>query len=311
MAELSGSLAVTGIAPLLEFLSALGKTGEVVVSRSNWIGQLSLDRGRLTAGKVEHEQGLAALEFIALYMQAGEFEFFDGPPSLTPNLDASTEPLAQLKRMTASSPSPRLSLLPAPSSIPRVVVSDPLADGDVVVLPRSAIYVLVQLDGCQTVRDIAAPRGLLSTVQELGRLSEFGLITYDLAEQPVIPPTRSTTSDGNGWMPIPPALRAGRWRHATREVLGWVFRSAFAQAILVTGLVVLGVHSVVQNFRVDGVSMQPSFEAGQVLVVNRAAYFHIDGAPLADVLPTTRQGKTAYLFGGPQRGTRPYFGRRS
>jgi hypothetical protein len=31
-------------------------------------------------------------------------------------------------------------------------------------------------------------------------------------------------------------------------------------------------------------------------------YFHIDGSPLARILPTTRQGTTNDLFGGPQRG---------
>ena len=41
---------------------------------------------------------------------------------------------------------------------------------------------------------------------------------------------------------------------------------------------------------------------GQVLVVNRLAYVHLDNARLARIFPTTRQGSTTYLFGGPQRG---------
>jgi signal peptidase I len=55
----------------------------------------------------------------------------------------------------------------------------------------------------------------------------------------------------------------------------------------VTGVLIFGIRVLVQNFRVEGISMLPSFAGGQVLVVNRAAYFHV---------------YTRYLFGGPQRG---------
>ena len=48
--------------------------------------------------------------------------------------------------------------------------------------------------------------------------------------------------------------------------------------------------------------MAPNFGAGQVLVVSRAAYFHVERTPLANLLPTSPQGSTRYLFGGPQRG---------
>jgi len=74
------------------------------------------------------------------------------------------------------------------------------------------------------------------------------------------------------------------------------------QAAVFTGALSFGVRTVVQNFRVEGISMQPSFVGGQVLVVNRLAYFHLDNARLARIFPTTRQGSTTYLFGGPQRG---------
>jgi signal peptidase I len=307
MAELSGSLAAIGITQLLEFLSVLGKTGDLLVLRGNWVARLSLDGGRLSAASVENEHGLAALEFIALCLQAGEFEYIEGLPGRTPDFDASTEPLAQLKQLTAGSSSPWLSLLPEASSIPRVVLPDALADSDLA-LSRSAIDVLLQLDGLHSVRDIATRRGLRSTMTSLGHLFELGLIRFDSAKPlTVVPPTLSRRSDSERWTPSLPATRTGRWRHAARDVLEWMFRSALAQAVLVTCLAVLGVRSVVQNFRIDGVSMEPSFEAGQVVVVNRAAYFHIDGAPLVDRLPTTRRGTSAFLFGGPQRGDAAVF----
>ena len=49
----------------------------------------------------------------------------------------------------------------------------------------------------------------------------------------------------------------------------------------------LGIRGVVQNFRVEGPSMQPTLTSGESLWVNKAAYFEVNGG---------------YLLGGPQRG---------
>ncbi|HLZ31163.1 MAG TPA: signal peptidase I [Chloroflexota bacterium] len=74
------------------------------------------------------------------------------------------------------------------------------------------------------------------------------------------------------------------------------------QTIVLTLAIFLGVRSVVQNFRVEGASMEPTLETAQYLLISKASYFHIEGTPLDRFLPTTHQGSTDYLFGGPQRG---------
>ncbi len=79
------------------------------------------------------------------------------------------------------------------------------------------------------------------------------------------------------------------------------------QAALLSLVVFLAVQSVIQNFRVEGPSMEPSFEPDQSLLVLKAAYFHIDGTPLQGRLPTTPQGSIDYIFGGPQRGDSAVF----
>src|SRR5438309_11991627 len=38
------------------------------------------------------------------------------------------------------------------------------------------------------------------------------------------------------------------------------------------------------------------------IFISKASYFHVEGTPLDKLLPTTHQGSTDYLFGGPQRG---------
>ena len=74
------------------------------------------------------------------------------------------------------------------------------------------------------------------------------------------------------------------------------------QTIVLTLAIFLGVRSVVQNFRVEGASMEPTLETAQYLLISKASYFHVEGTPLDRFLPTTHQGSTDYLFGGPQRG---------
>src|SRR5438874_5179716 len=49
----------------------------------------------------------------------------------------------------------------------------------------------------------------------------------------------------------------------------------------------VGVRGLVQNFRVEGPSMQPTLSSGEYLWVNKVAYFALNGQ---------------YVLGGPQRG---------
>lgn len=59
------------------------------------------------------------------------------------------------------------------------------------------------------------------------------------------------------------------------------------EMVLLVGVLFFGIRVVLQNFRVEGPSMQPTLTTGQFLWVNRAAYFRWDDE---------------YLLGGPQRG---------
>src|ERR1043165_3778262 len=68
-------------------------------------------------------------------------------------------------------------------------------------------------------------------------------------------------------------------------------RKKFAYELLQTLVLMVGlfcgVRIVFQNFRVEGPSMQPTLSSGELLWVNKLAYYRWDGQ---------------YLLGGPRRG---------
>jgi signal peptidase I len=96
-----------------------------------------------------------------------------------------------------------------------------------------------------------------------------------------------------------PPTRASAGRLNQGKSLLW----EVAQTVLLTVAIFLAVRLVVQNFRVEGASMDPTLRSGQFLLINKVTYAHVDGTPLEAVVPPTNQrASTHYLFGGPSRG---------
>jgi len=104
-------------------------------------------------------------------------------------------------------------------------------------------------------------------------------------------------------------LLEGPRRTSTRDGIRGFFRDGL-QVLFLAILVFLMLRSVADTFRVSGPSMEPSFQEGQLLGVNRLAYAHVDGTPLEGLVPSTRQGSVEYVFGGPRRGDIVVFRRR-
>jgi signal peptidase I len=311
MAELSGSLSSIDFTSLLRFLSGLGKSGEVLVTGDHWRGRVSLDGGRVSAAYVGAEEGMGALEFMAVALTDAAFEFQEhsagsrNAPERSPLPALETaDPLAELARHSSAARwlnGP----LPAPGDVPRLLAPT-LPESAELALARGAIYVLLDVDGQRTVRDLVDRHHLVPTIAALDVLRRLGVV----AIAPPIPASpvevvREAEPASNALpaevaMPVAtPPVAAPRVESRAR------LRSIaleLGQAVVVAGLVLLTTRSAIQNFRVDGISMEPNFAAGQAVVVNRLAYFHIEDTPLAGLLPTTPQGSVRYLFGGPRRG---------
>jgi signal peptidase I len=76
------------------------------------------------------------------------------------------------------------------------------------------------------------------------------------------------------------------------------------ETILLTLLIFLAVRTVVQNFKVEGASMEPNLHTGEYLLVNKAVYFSVDMDEVGQLLPALnlKNKQVVYLFHPPQRG---------
>lgn len=79
------------------------------------------------------------------------------------------------------------------------------------------------------------------------------------AADPVAPPEPASAPTAQP----APAHRPSPWAALAREVL---------ETVVLTLVIFLLIRTVVQNFRVDGASMEPNFHHGQFLLINKLAY---------------------------------------
>jgi signal peptidase I len=118
-----------------------------------------------------------------------------------------------------------------------------------------------------------------------GRIGEPGSASADSPREP------------GQWQPLPEAETA----HPVR-VRG-VVRELFETAIFIL-LVFFIVRGIVQNFKIEGSSMDPTLHTGQYILVNKLVYFHFDlNAPLR-LLPGQESlpQRVIYPFHQPRRG---------
>lgn len=76
------------------------------------------------------------------------------------------------------------------------------------------------------------------------------------------------------------------------------------ETVLLTILIFFMVKGLIANFRILGSSMEPNFHTGQLVLVNKAAYFHFDINAWVRLIPGVKaEGQNVvWMFGGPKRG---------
>jgi signal peptidase I len=76
------------------------------------------------------------------------------------------------------------------------------------------------------------------------------------------------------------------------------------ETVILAVLIFFAVKAVIQNFRVEGASMQPSLQNEQLLLVNKAIYMRVDMDRVHRFLPFVPgdHGEDRHLFRSPRRG---------
>lgn len=111
-------------------------------------------------------------------------------------------------------------------------------------------------------------------------------------------PVEAGAAPSAAWpLPAPqPAVRARGWgAPLIREIV---------ETALLALLVFLAVRSTVQQYRVDGHSMDPTLADGEMLLVNSLVYSEVDLGKLADYVPFWDPGgpDVRHVLHGPERG---------
>ncbi|MEX2245573.1 MAG: signal peptidase I [Dehalococcoidia bacterium] len=82
------------------------------------------------------------------------------------------------------------------------------------------------------------------------------------------------------------------------------FGREVVETLILALLIFFAVKAMVQNFRVEGESMEPSLHDGQYVIVNKAIFFRFNMDRVHDVLPFVPgdDGRERHVFRAPRRG---------
>lgn len=107
--------------------------------------------------------------------------------------------------------------------------------------------------------------------------------------------------EGKNLIPTDPASPAAPGVPVRKGNLWAMFREIL-ETILFTLLIFFLVRSVIQNFKVEGHSMEPNLHSGQYIIVNRVEYLHVDLNFFRRLLGEKVEPNLVYLFHMPRRG---------
>lgn len=178
--ELNGRLEGIGLVALVRFLASIARTGRLLVVDGSLHGWLDLQDGSVVGAGFDQEQGLPALEAIALALGRGRFEFADAEASPAEhNLRLGADELEQRLEQLAGEQVVLAAAIPSLSGVAHLQVDAGSAD-EQVPLDRDTLRLLIRLDGRRTVAELARERGLLRTLRQLARLVQFDLVRVEV-----------------------------------------------------------------------------------------------------------------------------------
>ena len=194
--------------------------------------------------------------------------------------------------------------LPPPTAVPRLLEPASELDDSEMMLGRTAVYVLLEIDGQRSVRDIAARHGVVRSLQALATLRDMGLMRSSSALRRCRPHPAAPGLDGAASVrhrrhrsacvttPAPPPVAGGaRWRRGGRDrarhvgpVRGPAGRAGGGRARC---------SSRARSYRTSASTAsaccRPS-KPGRRWWSIAPRYFHLDGTPFEGLLTRPAQG---------------------
>ena len=101
----------------------------------------------------------------------------------------------------------------------------------------------------------------------------------------------------------PPVAAPAKEKRSIVRPFGRLVRE-LAETVVLALAIFLLVRAVVQNFQVEGMSMQPTLQTRWYLLVNKSLYWEVNLDTVGKFVPFVEAGRdpTRYLFRGPKRG---------
>jgi signal peptidase I len=114
----------------------------------------------------------------------------------------------------------------------------------------------------------------------------------------------SPTSAADASVPGVASLPTGKPRKEKKPRPPKTFWREVLETVVLTVVIFFLVKSTVQHFRILGNSMEPNFHSEQLILVNKAAFFHFDVNPWLRLIPfVSAEGQNViWPFGEPKRG---------
>jgi hypothetical protein len=188
MPRLWGTLTVTGLPALVQFLGEVGATGRMRLSGTNRTGELWLNGGRLVEASSGAARGRAALDLLA--RPEGDFAFVDEPAPSPPDPELAalgpSEALALLQ--AAADRWARLDAMPAGRWMLAPPSNEPGQAAEPVTLDRDAVRVLLAIGrGEGSAEALAAEHDPEAVARALETFRGLGLVRQAPATPPAAP----------------------------------------------------------------------------------------------------------------------------
>jgi signal peptidase I len=131
---------------------------------------------------------------------------------------------------------------------------------------------------------------------------EGGSASSQTSQTDGLQPPMSSPDPTHDQGPIPESgeVVASPPRSTGRELLSSL--REILETLVLAALFFFALRAVVQNFRVEGSSMFPTFADGQYVLVNKAVYAHLSPASLPRWMPGSGSAPARFLFHPPRRG---------